>query len=559
MRSEVIKLLEKQTKLSKQELESLIEIPPSDDLGDYAFPCFSLAKIFKKHPIEISKQLAKEIKPTKEIEKIISAGPYLNFFTNKKILAENTISSVLAQKEKYGKNNSNKNKLMIEFSQPNTHKAFHVGHIRGTSLGESIARIAEANGNKVVRANYSGDTGMHIAKWIWCYQKFHKNEKLQDAESWIASIYVDAVKRLEGNEELESEVAEINKKLDESKDKALIDLWKKTRQLSIKSWEKIYKELNTKFDVHYFESEMEKPAKEISNSLVQEGIAEINDKATIINLEKYNLSVWVLLRSDGTVLYSAKDLALAVKKFKDYKLDQSLILLGHAQKLHSLQLIKTLELMKFQNAKDYEAMTFAEVRLPTGKMSSRTGENILYSDFIKELKSYASKEIKSRSPKVSEKEIEQRALTIAIAAIKYSMLKQDANKTLTFIKEDALNFDGNTGPYLLYSYARAKSILRKISKKISSKKISELKTQEIKLVKQLASFPEITKQSFQNKNPALIANYSYDLAKLFNEFYHACPVINSENEKFRIQLTEAFAQTLKNSLNLLGINTLEEM
>jgi len=204
---------------------------------------------------------------------------------------------------------------MVEFSQANTHKAFHVGHVRGTSLGESISRIIEFSGSKIIRANYQGDTGMHVAKWIWCYTKYHPKEKIISDEKWIASIYVDAVKRLAENPELQIEVDKINENLYKKDNKKLNELWSRTRKLSLNSFEKIYKELNTRFDFYFFESRVEKRGKEIANELVRKKLAKISEGATIIELEKYGLGVWVLLRKDGTILYSSKDLALAEQKF----------------------------------------------------------------------------------------------------------------------------------------------------------------------------------------------------------------------------------------------------
>jgi len=469
------------------------------------------------------------------------------------------IEEVNKEKDKFGKTDLlKKEKIMIEFSQANTHKAFHVGHIRGTSLGESMARIMEFCGSKVIRANYEGDTGMHVAKWIWCYKKYHSKEKLRKDESWIASIYVDSVKRLAENEDLQEEVDVINKKLFEGKDKTLNALWKETRKLSLDSFEKIYKELNTHFDVYFFESKTEQPGKKIAEELLKKKIAIESDGAVIVDLKEYDLGVWVLLRKDKTVLYSAKDLALVEEKFKEFKINKSIYVIGAAQSLHMAQLFKTLELMKFKNAKDCDFLPFSEVRLPTGKMSSRTGENILYSDFIKEMTDYSKDEIQKRSPTIPKAELEERALKISIASIKYSMLKQNANKVIVFNKEEALNFEGDSGAYILYSYARASSIVKKAGKnKIG--KIKKLENAEFELVKKILQFKEVVSSACQNKNPALIANYSYQLAQLFNEFYHACPVINSDNEFFRLSLVNSFRQVLKTSLFLLGIETIEEM
>jgi arginyl-tRNA synthetase len=545
--------------VKKEEILSLIEIPPTNDMGDYAFPCFFLAKIEKKNPMLIAQELKEKLILPKEISNTEAKAGYLNFFIDKKFFADVVLKRILKEKEKYGAGKIGQ-KIMVEFSQPNTHKAFHVGHIRGTSLGESLSRIFGFLGDKVIRANYSGDTGMHIAKWIWCYQKFHKKEKLRDDESWIAGIYVDAVKRLAKNEKLQEEVDEINRKLDSKEDKALNELWKKTRILSINSWKKIYKELGTKFDVQYFESEVEQEGKRIALELLEKKIAKKDEGAVIMDLKEYNLGVWVLLRKDGTVLYSAKDLALAEKKLSKYSADKYLALIGDEQKLHFQQLIKTLELMHFKKKDSYNFLTFNMVRLPSGKMSSRTGDNVLYSEFIDELKAHAKAEIKKRDAKLSSKKLEERALKIAIAAIKYSMLKQDSNKVIIFDKEEALNFEGNTGPYLLYSYARANSILKKVKANKKAKDIIlDLKESEIKLIKELYAFPEKLLQAYKNLNPAEIANYAFSLAQAFNEFYHACPVLGSVEEKFRLNLIQAFIIVMKISLNLLGIEEIKEM
>jgi arginyl-tRNA synthetase len=554
-------LAEKGVELKEKEIEEAIEIPPSSELGDYSFPCFSFSKALKENPSKIALEIRNRISHSEIIDYVESNGPYVNFFLKKEKIAEDLIKEILTKKSKFGSNFSAKpKKTMIEFSQANTHKAFHVGHIRGTSLGESLARILEFSGEKVIRANYQGDSGMHVAKWIWCYKKYHSKEKLKNDESQIASIYVDAVRKLSQNEKLQEEVDIINRKLSERTDKNLNALWEKTRKLSLDSFDKIYKELNTNFDVYFFESKLEKEGKDIVDKLLKNKIAEISDGAVIVDLKKYDLNVWVLLRKDKTVLYPAKDLALAENKFKKFKLDKSVYVIGAAQSLHMAQLFKTLELMNFNKVKNCEFVPFSEVRLPTGKMSSRTGENILYSNFIKEMTDYSKKEIKKRFPSISKKELERRALKISIAAIKYSMLKQNTNKLITFDKEEALNFEGDSGPYILYSYARASSILKKAGK--SKRKFAiekKLEKSELELIKKLLQFKDVVLNSYNSMNPSVIANYSYQLSQIFNEFYHSCPVINSDNESFRLSLVDSFRWVLKNSLYLLGIETIEEM
>jgi arginyl-tRNA synthetase len=567
-KKEIIKLLSKQINLKPSEIENLIEIPPNPEMGDYAFPCFVLAKpktddmwknvekdfFKKKNPSEIAQHLVDKIKPTKIIELIKATGPYVNFFINKIEFAK----EIIKIKNNYGKAKQS-GRIMIEFSQPNTHKAFHVGHIRGTSLGESLSRINEFLGKKVIRANYSGDTGMHIAKWIWCYLKYHSKEKPKNDEEWIASIYVDAVKKLTKNEKLQTQVNEINKKLEQKTDKKINELWKKTRILSIKSWDRIYNELGTRFDRHYFESELEASGKKISQELLKKGIAKMSEEAVIMDLEKHNLGIWVLLRKDGTVLYSSKEIALAKHKLRDQNLDEFLIISGDEQNFYFKQLFKTLELMKLSNRDKFKHLGFGMVRLPHGKMSSRTGDNILYSNFRKGVTDFAKKSIKKKWSKLKNKELEDRALKIAIGSMKYAMLSQDPNKPIIFDKEKALRFEGDTGPYLQYTYARASSIIRKCKSKKSNIKIPELKKSEINLIKKISLFPEIVERAGKTMNPSIIANYSHELAQSFNEFYHNCKVIGCDCEGFRIKLVDVFRTTLRNSLYLLGIEVMEEM
>lgn len=553
-KNKIIKLIKKEIK----DADVSIEIPPDPNLGDFALPCFSFAKFLKKNPVEIANSLKEKIKAN-FIERIETKGPYLNFFIDKKTMVNDIIEQVSNQNEEYGKSEGKKEKVMVEFSQANTHKAFHVGHIRGTSLGESLARILSFTGKDVVRSNYQGDTGMHVAKWLWCYTNYHSKEEIKKDEAWFASIYVDAIKRLAEKSELQEEVEEINRKLDLGKDKKLNELWKKTRKICLESLEVIYKELNTGFDNYFFESQLEEDAKKIAKELIDKKVAEISEEATIVNLEKYDLGVFLMLRKDGTVLYGGKDIALAVKKFREFKIDNSIYVVGKEQEHYFMQIFKVLELMKFKQAANCKYVPVSLVKLPWGKMSSRTGDNILYSAFRKELVVYAKKQIKEKWPKIGVKEIERRALAISIASMKYPMLKQNPNKEIIFNKEEAMRFEGDTGPYLQYSYARATSIINKSKRNNVKYVIPELHEKEIMLIKKIGEFPLQVKKAAESLNPGIIANYAFRLASQFNEFYAACKVVGSEEEVFRIKLVDVFRITLKNSLDLLGIEVLEQM
>lgn len=550
----IVKVLKDYVPLSTSEIENIVEVPKVIAQGDFAFPCFALAAKLKKNPVIIAKELASKIE-NGQIDRVEASGPYVNFFISMSGRARQILGKIEKEKQKYGAGEE-KGTVMVEFSQPNTHKAFHVGHIRGTSYGESLARMLEFGGNKVIRANYSGDTGMHIAKWLWAYKKFHSKEKPKKEEDWFARIYVEAVRKLEGNEQGTKEVEEINRKLD-ARDKELMKVWKETRKLSIDAWKPIYEDLGTDFDVNYFESEMEEEGKKIALELEKKGIALRSDGAVIMDLRDLGLSVWVLLRKDGTVLYSAKDIALAARKFDEYKLGRSITITSSEQDLHFQQLLKTLELMKFPHRKEYEHLSFGSIRLPTGKMSSRTGDNVLYKEFKEELMDHAAKEIKERFPELKKAEVEKRAKAIAIASIKYSMLKQERQKNIIFDKQEALRFEGHTGAYVLYSYARAQSILRK--KKAKELEIGEIKEEEKRLLLDLERFEEVVVEARTALAPNTVANYVYELSQKFNEFYHNCPVIGSKEESLRLHLVLCFCQVVENALNLLGIEPIKEM
>lgn len=544
---------------------AILEKPPANIDSDLAMPTFALAKTMKKAPHIIAQDLAKELKIPKDslIRDIKANGPYLNFYKDNEKYNRVVLEAIIKMKDTYGAKPKKKEKVIIEYSQANTHKAFHVGHVRGTSLGESLARIMKNEGYSVTQANYQGDTGAHVAKWLWCYLKHHKGETLPktDGEKWIASIYVESVKRLAENPDLQQEVDKINSDLENSKNKSLTGLWKKTRKWSLESFDEIYKDLDAHFDYYFFEKEMEDRAKEVSKELVKKGIAKIDNGATIIDLNAYSLGIWVLLRKDGTCLYSAKDIALAEKKFNEFKVDKSIYVVGAAQSLHLKQLFKTLELMKFRNAGKCHHLSFSEVRLPTGKMSSRTGENILYADMKKELEDYATDEVRKRHGDWKEKEIIFSAKNISIAALKFGMLNQNPNKPIIFDSKEALKFEGDTGPYLQYTHARSNSILKEkqFSKNFNPLLLKE--KEEAVLLRKISYYPEAISVACELCDPNHLATYLLELAHDFNTFYHQHQVLKAPHglRDARLALVYATMQVIKNGLHLLAIPAPEKM
>lgn len=564
VRKEIINALVKAAKIQPHEAAALLETPKSPELGDLAFPCFKLAAKFKTSPQNIAKDIVSKLPKLKSVKKVQVMGPYINFFLSSSNLAENVLTEIYKTKNKFGSGLQKKGNAMVEFSHPNTHKAFHIGHLRNIALGESLARVLENYGYKVIRANYQGDIGPHVAKCLWAYLRYHKGEvPKKDRGLWLGKVYAEGAKKHATSEEVQKEVAELNLKLYAGKDKSLMSLWKKTRQWSLEDFSKIYKELGAKFDELYFESQIEAAGKRIALELLKKGIAKRDQGAIIVDLAPYGLGVCVILTSEGYPLYTTKELGLAEKKLSKYKLDKSIHVVGQEQELFFKQMFKIYELMGSPLAKKDYHLSYGLVILPEGKMSSRLGDVITYHELAEKAKAKAYKEVKKRNPKFKDAKIKQVADKIAIAALKYGMLKQASAKTITFDWEQALEFQGDTGPYLQYSLVRANKILEKVKIKPTAKIAFDLlKTnEEADLIKKIADFKEIVTKAAEQYSPNIIANYAYDLTQVFNSFYEKCPVAKADKKTkaARVLLVWAFAQTLRNALNLLGIEEVEVM
>lgn len=531
----------------------IFEKPPKG-MGDLACTvAFEIAKLEKKNPKDIALDIVSKIKLPKEsvFEFVKSVGPYINFYYKKEKFSEIVINEILKRRSAYGKQLPKKQKLLVEYFQVNTHKPVHIGHARPLFLGESLSRIAEFNGYKVIRVTYGGDIGPHVAKCLWGYLNLGLKPG-EDKGKWLGELYAKASQRIKDNETLEQEVKEINKKLYDGNPE-LIKLWRMTRQWSIKHFKEVALIAGTRFDKWFWESQVEKSGLLISKKLLKEGIAELSNGAIIIDLEKYGLGIFVLVTNYGTPLYSAKDLGLAKLEFG--LASEVIHLADAAQSLHFKQLFKTFELMGQKKiAENNHHLPFELVDLKGGKMSSRLGNVVLFTDLYDNMFKLALKEIKRRSVK---EQVEARAHDIAISALKFGMLNYDLNKKIIFSMEEWLSFEGETGPYLQYSNARAHSILGKAGK--FKKQVVITDDYEYELVKLLYEFPLIVKQAFENKNPPLIAHYTYFLAFMFNKFYEHCPVIKSGHKDSRLTLVKAFTIVMSSALHLLGLKPMNKM
>ncbi len=522
---------------------------------------------------ELASQVAAYLGTPEGFEKVEAVNGYLNIYFLQSAYAEQVINAVLQAGENFGRGTVRNERVMVEFSQPNTHKAFHVGHLRSAILGDVISRLLDFAGFSVVRANYPGDIGLHVIKWLWCYMNFHRGEKpTSDITRWMGDIYAEANRRLEENPDLESEVRVLYARWDR-REPEVVALWEETRQWSLNGFEEIYRQLDIHFDVYYFNSQVEHPGKEIVNELIAKGIAvdERPEGPVVVKLdellglktEKYR--VMVVLRSDNTALYATEDLALAKKKFSDYPdLSRSYYVVDVRQSLHFQQVFKTLELAGYEWATRCQHIPYELVILPGNVvMASREGTVVLLEDLIREATARALAVVREKNPDLSEEVKQKIAQAVGIGAIKYPMLARENTKVVTFDWQSALDFNGQAAPYIQYAYVRAGSILRKANRPLPEEaKVTEpLTPQEVELINLISRLPAEVQRSANEHRPLWIATYAYELAKAFNDFYTQCPVLQAEEavRNFRLRLTAATRQAIANSLTLLGITAPQAM
>jgi len=526
---------------------------------------------------EIAAQVVAALGTPPGFERVEAVKGYLNLYFDTAEFSRRVLEEILTQGSAYGRAPRRGERVMIEFSHPNTHKAFHVGHLRGTILGDVIARLLDAAGYDVVRANYPGDMGLHVIKWLWCYLTYHAGERPgADITRWMGEIYADATRRLEADPELEKDVRQVYVRWDQ-RDPQLVALWQETRQWSLDGFAEMYAQLGVAFDCYYFNSQMELPGKQVVQQLIERGIAqdERPEGAVIVKIdeqlgltkEKYRVAV--VLRSDGTALYATEDLALALKKFADYPdLTRSLYLVDVRQSLHFQQIFKILELAGYPEGQRSEHISYELVNLPGNVvMSSREGTVVLLEDLLREATRRALEVVREKNPSLSEEQMLEVARAVGIGALRYPMLARENTKTVTFDWQSALDFNGRSAAYIQYAHVRANSILRKYAEQSQSAGLPEanfhyeMDEKEVELIDRMARLTETVQRAAAEYNPILLANLAYDLAQAFNNFYTVCPVLQAEEpaRSARLRLVAAFRQTVANSLALLGITAPQAM
>ncbi|MFH0931513.1 MAG: arginine--tRNA ligase [Candidatus Zixiibacteriota bacterium] len=559
---EIIEILKSKVELPLEKIESLIEVPPEEKFGDYAFPCHILSKEFKKAPQEIALKLSPELKPKELIEQIYPIGPYINFKVSRQKFAEYVLQDIFDKGEDYGSDILGKGKtIVMDYSHPNIAKPFGIGHLRSTIIGNALYNLLKKLGHQVIRINHLGDWGTQFGKVIAAYKKWGEEKELSsDPIATLYDLYVRFHREAENEPGLDEEARQWFKKLEDGEEEALA-LWKRFKDYSLDEFNRIYKMLDISFDSYAGESFYNQFIEKTIEKMKQMGLTEISQEALIVNLEKYGLPPCLLRKKDEASLYATRDICAAIYRYENYHFDKALYIVGSAQKLYFQQLFKVLELMGYNWAVDLVHVDFGWVKFKQKMMSTRKGNIVLLEDVLNRSIDLALKIIKEKSPDLENKE--KVAFDVGIGAVIFAHLSTRRNKDIDFDWDKVLNFEGETGPYGQYTYARLCSLIRKynqaIEKDVSFALLST--DEEHTLVKRLEDFPRRIKISVKEYEPALICSYLLDLSSLFNRFYQKERIIteNPDSTDARMLLVKAIQTVMKSGLSLLGIKSPEKM
>ena len=535
-----------------------VEEPSQEGFGDFAYPCFNLAKAQKKNPAKIAEELAANAK-VDGVKTVKASGPYVNFYVDWASTGNSLLKSVDG---KYGVAKSNKKTAVVDLSSPNPAHPFHMGTTRSTLLGEALCRILESRGWTVKRFCYVNDLGKQAAALLTGYQMLANGKKPEGkADVWLGKLYFETNKKAESEPALEAKILENIGKLEE-RDKETAKLGEKVFGWCVDGFKQNWDRLGIKFADIKWESDFVKDSKKVVER-AKPFLFE-SEGAQILNLEKHGLPNTVFVRTGGSGLYLTRDIACTEWKFKKYKPDMNVWVVAEDQSLHFKQQTKALELLgNVAAAKKSKHLSYGMVLLEGAKMSARKGHYVLWDDMVEEGNEKALEEIKKRWPDLKDEEKKRRAETIALGAIVYFINKYAPEKTVNFTWEQALSFEGDTGPYLQYTYARAGAILRKAEKKIGKFDAKNLAdAREIAVLRMLARYPFILEKAAKELRPHYLADYLHGLADAFNNFYQNVPVLKAETEgqkNARLKLVESVKTVLKSGLHLLGIEAPEEM
>ena len=565
--TEIIRQLAGLTSLGPGVVEAALTVPPRDEMGDYAFPCFVAARSLRKSVVEIAAELAGKIETGETIAKVIAAGPYVNFFIRREAFISWALKKAHEEREKFGRSDVGRGRtVVVEYSSPNIAKHLGIHHVRTTVIGNALYQIYRALGYDVVGINFLGDWGTQFGIIIAAYKKWGTPETLEgDAVANLNELYVRFNDQAKADPALRDEGRAWFKKLEDGNAEA-VALWKKFREISLAAFAEVYKVLDVKFDVVSGESEYAKLMPDTIARLENMGLAEIDDGALIVDLSAEKMPPVLLRKSDGATLYDTRDVAAAEGRWNKYHFTRMIYVVGGDQKLHFRQIFKVLEKMGYAWAKDCIHVDFGVIRIRTkegiaAKMSTRSGDIIMLKDVLREAVDRVRQAIEKKNPELADKE--KVAEMVGIGAVIFNDLKRQRIKDVDFDWETILSFEGDTGPYLQYAHVRLCSILRKYGKPVTADvnfaRLNE--PEDFSLVKALDNFGAVIRRAAEMCEPSVVSQYLLDLCSRFSNYYHKHQVVGEDAEltAARILLVDVLRQTIANGLALLGIKAPEEM
>ena len=556
--------------ITVEQAQRLMAVPPNPELGDVAFPCFTLAKQFRKAPPAIAAELQKKVSESPASGEVFlrteAVGGYLNFYLKRGVLVKNVVTEVLAKGGDYGKTEEGKGKrVLVEFSSPNIAKPFHIGHLVTTALGSAIERIYAFLGYDTVKINHIGDWGTQFGKLISAYKRWGDGEALQkDPLNELLKIYVRFHSEAELHPELEEEARMYFKKLEDG-DPEVRTLWQFFVDASLKEFNRIYRLLDITFDSYAGESFYSDKMPEVVELLRQQKLLEESDGAQVVRFEDDALPPCIILKSDGTTIYATRDLAAAIYRKRTYDFYKNIYVVGTPQALHFKQIFAVLGKMGCEWAKDCVHVGFGYVRFPDKVLSTRHGDVVFLEDVLRESIEKTKEVIENSPTSKNIDDLEEAAEKIGVGAILYSFLKNGREKDIVFTWKDILDFEGESGPYVQYAYARGRSILRKAAENgvdYSGANLSLAEgSEEFELVKLINSYGEAVRDAASKYEPCCVTRFVTDLAQAFNKFYNTCNILKAEPglREARLMITEAACICIKSALHLIGVRVVEKM
>ena len=546
--------------LTAEDVSNMLEYPPDPAMGDLALPCFRLSKSLRRSPVQIAAQLAEQVKCAC-VARIAAVNGYLNFYLSDDVVCDTVVSEILAKGEKYGAPTIGEGKeVVLDYSSPNLAKPFHIGHLGTTVIGHSLRKLHEFAGYHCTGINYVGDWGTQFGKLIVAYKKWGDREVVeQGGVDALVDLYVRINNAVAEDPALADEARAEFLKMEQG-DEENLALWKWLVEKSIKANDEIYRQLGITFDSYKGESAYTDLMPAQVQKLRDMGLLKIDDGASIVDLEAYGMPPCLILKRDGSSLYPTRDIAAAVDRFDMYHYDKSIYVTSAGQSLHFKQWFKVVEMMGYPWADKLVHVPYGTVSINGAKLATRTGNVILLRDLFGAAIEKVSDIMEEKSPNMPNKA--EVAEAVGVGAIVFYYLSNNRIRDINFIMEDALSFDGNTGPYVQYTYARTCSVLSKSEGKVSEGGMKVTSAEESALVKTLARFPEEVFNALESYEPSIITRYILDVAADYNRFYHNCPILTAEDEdviRTRVRLTEATKTVLGNAFDLICLKKLEKI